>query len=236
MKEIDNIFTSVVIVAAGKGTRMNMDINKQYIEIANKPVLARTIQVFEDCELIKEIILVVNQQDILYCKHNIIDYYGFNKVKSLVAGGSERQASVYNGLLDVDKTCEIVLIHDGARPFVGTNCIIDSIEAAIEYGASCVAVPVKDTIKVAGKDGFIKETLERSTLWAIQTPQVFRHDLVLNAHKKAFEEGFVGTDDAVLVERTGVQVKLVMGSYENIKITTIEDLRIGEAIATREME
>lgn len=224
---------SAVIVAAGKGTRMNMDVNKQYIEVEGKAVLARTIQVFEDCEAVGEIILVVNQFDIVYCKQNIIDLYGFKKVKALVAGGAERQDSVFNGLNEVRPDCDIVLIHDGARPFVHIETIEDSIRTVQEYGAACVAVPVKDTIKRSDKDCFIAETLDRSVIWSIQTPQSFRYDLIMKAHIKAREDGFTGTDDAVLAERVGFRTKLVMGSYDNIKITTQDDLIFAEAIVRK---
>jgi 2-C-methyl-D-erythritol 4-phosphate cytidylyltransferase len=228
---VDEYFTSVVIVAAGKGTRMNMDISKQYVEVARKPVLARTIQAFEDCDFIHEIILVVNEYDILHCKQEIIEKYGFQKVKSLVSGGSERQSSVYNGLREVNKACEVVLIHDGARPFIEENTILACVEGALLFDACCTAVPVKDTIKTASEDGFIKETLKRSDLWSIQTPQAFKYQVIMDAHRRAAEEGFLGTDDAVLVERAGFIVKLIKGSYNNIKITTQEDLTFAEAIA-----
>ncbi len=220
-----------VIVAAGRGTRMNTDINKQYIEIAEKPILARTVEVFESSRHISEIILVVNESDIMYCKQSIVDMCGAVKVKAIVSGGEERQNSVYNGLCEIDKACDVVVIHDGARPFVTHKIISDSIEAAGRYGASCVAVPVKDTIKAGDHEGFISSTLERSVLWSVQTPQSFRYRLIMDAHIKAEAEGFYGTDDAVLVERLGVRTRLIMGSYENIKITTQEDLVLGEAIA-----
>lgn len=231
----EGLYISAVVVAAGRGTRMNMDINKQYIEISGMPVLARTLQVFEDCDFIDEIVVVVSPQDILYCKQNIIDAYGLEKVKSLVSGGSERQTSVYNGLKEVDMHCDIVLIHDGARPFISRGSILDSVRSAFEFGAACVAVPAKDTVKVCDQEGFIKETLDRSALWMIQTPQTFRYDLIMRAHQKALEDGFNGTDDAVLMERLGYRTKLVMGSYYNIKITTQEDLIIAEAIAGSEL-
>lgn len=232
MKNGNGPYVSAVIVAAGQGRRMNSDINKQYIEIAGKPVLSRTLQVFEDCNKIDEIILVVNSQDIFYCKENIVGFNHIHKVKALVAGGTERQVSVYNGLMEVSSSCNIVLIHDGARPFISRKCIEDSIDAACEYGAACVAVPVKDTIKMADDEDFIAMTLERSLLWSIQTPQAFRYDLIMEAHKKSKESGYMGTDDAVLVERLGIKTKLVMGDYSNIKITTQEDICIGEALAS----
>ncbi len=227
----NTLFVSAVIVAAGRGIRMGTEINKQYIEIYGKQVLARTIQAFEDYEGVDEIILSVNGQDIIYCKQDIVERYGFKKVKTLVAGGSSRQESVYNGLKEVSRSCGIVLVHDGARPFLDERCIRDSIETAREHGAACLAVPVKDTVKTGDDEGFIKKTLERHTLWSIQTPQTFGYELAMEAHTKAIQDGFEGTDDSVLAERLGVRVKLVMGSYNNIKITTREDIAMAEAIA-----
>jgi len=230
MKKLEGKFTSAVIVAAGRGTRMNMDINKQYMEISGKQVLARTLQVIEDCEYVNEIVLVVNPLDIMYCKQSIIDIYGFEKVKTIVAGGNERQNSVYNGLLEVSKDCEILIIHDGARPFLEEKNIIDSITAALEFGSACTAVPVKDTIKSVDSENFVLETPDRKKLWAIQTPQTFKYSIIMEAHARAIREGYIGTDDAVLVERLGIPTKLVMGSYFNIKITTKEDIVLAEAI------
>lgn len=224
-----------LIAAAGKGSRMNMDINKQYIEIAGKPILARTIQIFEDCSQVDQIILVVNSNDIVYCKQNIIDAYDFQKVTAIIAGGNTRQESVFNGLMHLDGCCGTVLIHDGARPFVSEESIAESIGIAEEFGSACVAVPVKDTIKIAGEDKLVQETLDRSSLWSIQTPQTFRYEVIMDAHKKALEAGFTGTDDAMLVERLGRPLRLVNGSYYNIKITTEEDLVLAEAIAAREI-
>ncbi len=221
---------SAVIVAAGQGTRMNMNVRKQFIGIAGVPVLARTIKAFEDCELINEIIVVVNSSDIMYCKQAIVDCYGFKKVKVIVSGGNERQDSVFNGLRQVDQECSVVVIHDGARPFVENEHIRSCIEAANEFGAASLAVPVKDTIKSGDADGFVSQTLERKHLWSIQTPQGFRYPVIIKAHEKAIEEGYTGTDDCVLAERLGIRTKLVTGSYYNIKITTKEDIAIAEAI------
>jgi len=209
---------------------MNANINKLYMYIDNIPILARTIKAFHDCCVIDEIILVVNQDDIIYCKHNIADYYNFKKVRKIVAGGKTRQESVFKGLSETDSKCGIVLIHDGARPFIRERAIMESIDAANDIGASCVAVPVKDTVKSSDSKSFVQETLDRENLWSVQTPQTFKFDLIMSAHKRALEDGFEGTDDAVLVERLGFPLKLVMGSYDNIKITTQEDLAIAEAI------
>lgn len=235
MKKSNEKHVSSIIVAAGKGLRMNLDVNKQYIKIDGIPILARTIQAFEECSQVDEIILVVNEYDIVYCKQNIIDAFGFSKVKTIVSGGAERQESVYNGLLQLNKACDIVLIHDGARPFIDSDGIIKSIQAADMFGAACIAVPVKDTIKSADDEGFVHMTLDRSKLWSIQTPQTFKYDIVMQAHQSAAEAGFKGTDDAVLVERLGHRLKLVTGSYYNIKITTKEDLVLAEAIARLEL-
>lgn len=234
MKKQKSRFASAVIVAAGKGTRMNLDVSKQYIEIRDIPILARTLSVFEDCHAIGEIVLVVNEADIIHCKQEIVDRYGFEKVKAIVAGGRERQQSVYNGLREVDGCADIVVIHDGVRPFISEERIEDSIEGAAEWGAACVAVPVKDTIKIVDSDNYIEGTPDRGKLWAIQTPQAFKYDIIIDAHERAMEGNYSGTDDAVLVERTGKRVRLVMGSYMNIKITTQEDLILAEAIVDQQ--
>lgn len=231
MRKIRDLFISAVIVAGGKGKRMNTDINKQYIEIDGIPVLARTLSPFQDCGLVDEIVLVVCKEDIIYCKQNIVDVYGLDKVKIIVSGGAQRQNSVYNGLLGVDKQCDIVLIHDGARPFITVDNITDSIIAAKEHGAAGLAVRVKDTVKTADNKGFITGTVDRERLWFIQTPQTFKYEIIKRAHEKAIEDGFIGTDDAMLVERIGQRVVLVEGSYNNIKITTQEDLVNAETIA-----
>ena len=230
MKKSEKVIVSVVIAAAGKGTRMNSNINKQYIDICGLPVLARTISAFQKCRLIDEIILVVNENDIVYCKKNIIDTYGFTKVTQIIAGGNKRQQSVLNGLYSVQPSSGIVLIHDGARPFIQQDTIIESVISASNFGAVCVAVPVKDTVKRSGTEGFVEKTILRENLWSIQTPQAFRYSLIKEAHRQAVNDGFEGTDDCILVERLGLPVKIVMGSYDNIKITTQEDLVIGEAI------
>jgi 2-C-methyl-D-erythritol 4-phosphate cytidylyltransferase len=234
---IDNTSGKVcaVIVAAGRGTRMNMDRSKQYVDIAGKPVLARTIQTFEDCPEVEDIVVVANEQDLDYVRSEIIERYGFVKVRKLAAGGSERQDSVFNGLKQLDEKCDIVLIHDGARPFVGILEIKSVIEAAIEYGAACTAVPAKDTIKRADPDGFIAETPDRSNLWQVQTPQAFKVETIMEAYRKAYKDGFRGTDDSMLAERLGCKVKLVMGNYNNIKITTREDLLFAAAIAGEQL-
>jgi 2-C-methyl-D-erythritol 4-phosphate cytidylyltransferase len=230
MKGPGNLFVSVIVAAAGRGSRMNMPINKLYMEIGDVPVLVRTLTAFQDCRLVNEIILVVNNEDILFCKQDIIDPYRLYKVKTITAGGSERQMSVYNGLLQVNTKADIVMIHDGARPFIDEQGIARCVETAAEFGACTLAVRVKDTIKKADDDGTVTQTVDRRNLWAIQTPQAFKYGLIMEAHERARQDGFTGTDDTVLVERIGKPVKLVEGSYRNIKITTREDLIIAEGI------
>lgn len=227
----DDKTVCAVIAAAGQGSRMGMAQNKQYLEVLGIPILARTIQAFEDCCAVNEIIITVGETEVEYCQLNIVEKYGFQKVKAVVIGGATRQQSVFSGLKSVSPDCGIVLIHDGARPFIDDDSIRACIAAAADCGAAIAAVPVKDTIKRADADGFVDETVDRSSLWSIQTPQAFRCQLIVEAHRRAEDESFDGTDDAVLVERLGLKVRLVMSSYYNIKITTREDLAIAAAIA-----
>lgn len=234
MKKIEKVNVSLVIVAAGKGTRMNMDVNKQYIDVCGIPILARTLSRFDALDYIKEIILAVHADDILYCKEHIIDAFKFNKIKCLVTGGATRQDSVFNGLKEVSREADVVIVHDGARPFVSEDSIVSCIEAAAQYGVSTVAVPAKDTIKYSDSEGFVESTLDRSRLWSIQTPQAFKYKIIMDSHKQAQTDNYVGTDDTVLTERLGYKTRLVMGSYNNIKITTREDLVFAEAIVNAE--
>ena len=220
---------SVVIVSAGRGSRMKADINKQFLKLQNKEVIAHTIDKFYNNENIGEIIVVVREDEAEIFKINIIEKYGYKNIK-IAFGGSERQDSVYNGLKMVDENCKIVLIHDGARPFVNNETIDSAIESAKENKCVIVGVPVKDTIKVIDENNNVCDTPDRSTLWSIQTPQVFDYSLIMKAHEKAREDNYYGTDDSMLMEYFGQKVKVVEGSYNNIKITTPEDLKIGEEI------
>ncbi|ABR50578.1 2-C-methyl-D-erythritol 4-phosphate cytidylyltransferase [Alkaliphilus metalliredigens QYMF] len=221
---------TVIVVAAGKGKRMGRSYNKQYIMLENKPILYHTLAVFEKHSEINEIILVVASGEEEYCQGQIIKKYGLKKVRKVVAGGSERRNSVKNGLEELEEACEVVLVHDGARPFITKEVITKSIEVAYEEGAVIVAVPVKDTIKRVNEKMEVVETPERQQLWAVQTPQVFRSGILKRAYKEAEDFERVGTDDAVLVEAAGYTVKVVLGIYENIKVTTPEDLIIGQGI------
>ena len=219
----------VVIVAAGTGSRMNMGINKQFIKLEGKEIIAYTIEKFYNNSNIEDVVVVVKEDESEFFKKEILDKYNFKNVK-IAYGGKERQDSVYNGLKLLDEKCDVVLIHDGARPFVSDKIIDKSIEEAKEHKAIVVGVPVKDTIKVIDNDKNIVDTPNRSVLWAVQTPQTFDYNILIDAYKDAFKNKFYGTDDAMLVERIGYKVKMLEGSYNNIKITTQEDLNIGSQI------
>lgn len=219
----------VVIVAAGTGSRMNMGINKQFIKLEGKEIIAYTIEKFYNNSNIEDIVVVVKEDESEFFKKEILDKYNFKNIK-IAYGGKERQDSVYNGLKSLDKKCDVVLIHDGARPFVSDKIIDNCIEEVKEHKAIVVGVPVKDTIKIIDNDKNIVDTPNRSVLWAVQTPQTFDYNILIDAYKDAFKSGFYGTDDAMLVERIGYKVKMVEGSYNNIKITTQEDLSVGSQI------
>ena len=223
---------TAIVLAAGSGSRMKSKTKKQFMEIKGKPVIWYSLFEFEKSR-VDEIILVTGKEDIDYCKKEIVEKYNLKKFKNVVAGGSERYESVYNGLKEV--TGNIVLIHDGARPLINNEIIERSIEGTIKSDACVVGVPVKDTIKRANKEGYIIDTPNRSELWITQTPQSFKTDLVKMAYKKMKEELEKGnttlniTDDAMVVEEfTTNQVRFVQGDYKNIKVTTPEDIDIAE--------
>ncbi len=228
-----------VIVSAGKGLRFMEGKStkagttvvpspqpgkKQFHSLGGKPILVHALDRFETCPLIRSILLVVGQEDMDYCLKEIIERYRFQKISQIVPGGKRRQESVKNGIDALPKDTDVVAIHDGVRPFVTRAMIEDSLHAAAKVGAVVLAVPVKDTIKVSNPDRTVLKTLDRETLWQIQTPQTFRLNLIKEAYYRAAEDGFVGTDDASLVERLGMKVHILPGSYTNIKITTPEDL------------
>ena len=223
---------TAIVLAAGSGSRMKSKTKKQFMEIKGKPVIWYSLFEFEKSR-VDEIILVTGKEDIDYCKKEIVEKYNLKKIKNVVAGGSERYESVYNGLKEV--TGNIVLIHDGARPLINNEIIERSIEGTIKSDACVVGVPVKDTIKRANKEGYIIDTPNRTELWITQTPQSFKTDLVKMAYKKMKEELEKGnttlniTDDAMVVEEfTTNQVRFVQGDYKNIKVTTPEDIDIAE--------
>ncbi|MEE8432332.1 MAG: 2-C-methyl-D-erythritol 4-phosphate cytidylyltransferase [Candidatus Desulfatibia sp.] len=225
---------STVIVAAGKGLRMNHSVPKQYLLIAGRPVLGHTLLVFDACELIDEVFVVVSEEDFGFCQNTLIAPLNLKKKINLVRGGTERQDSVYNGLRALSPKTDTVVIHDGVRPFVGPEELAACITAAEETGACILGIPVSDTLKHVEKSGHIEQTLARDNIWMAQTPQVFQYELILKAHEAARRDGFRGTDDALLLERLGIDVKIIPGSKTNIKITTPQDLALAEAILTLE--
>lgn len=215
-----------IIAAAGQGKRMGSKENKQYLPLLDRPILAHTLQAFQKHPHIHGIIVIAAPHEVYYCQEEIIKTFGFTKVLKVVAGGKERQDSIFRGLQELSQDCELVVVHDGARPLITPDIIDQALEAAALTGGAVVAVPVKDTIKRVDELGVIQETLVRSELWSIQTPQVFKKNLLIEAYENAFAQGIYGTDDASLVERLGEKIKVVKGSYENIKITTPEDMEL----------
>ncbi|MCI6629751.1 MAG: 2-C-methyl-D-erythritol 4-phosphate cytidylyltransferase [Lachnospiraceae bacterium] len=228
--------TAAIVLAAGRGSRMKSKIQKQYLLLKGKPVLYYSLKAFEE-SFIDEIILVTGEEEIEYCRKEIVEKYGFTKVSHIVTGGKERYHSVFCGLQALTD-CDYVFIHDGARPFVTEQILERAYETVQKEHACVVGMPVKDTIKLADENGFAKETPRRDLLWMIQTPQVFSYALVKTAYASFLEreqellaQGIKMTDDAMVVETfTDTGIRLVEGSYENIKITTPEDLRIAEAL------
>jgi 2-C-methyl-D-erythritol 4-phosphate cytidylyltransferase len=219
-----------LVPAAGMGKRMGAQINKQYLLLAGKPIVAHTLQVLEDAPFIDDIYVIVPEEEIPYCREHVVERYALNKVRGIVAGGSERQYSVMNGLQALTGTDDddVILIHDGVRPFISPRVLERAVEAARQKEGALVAVPVKDTVKIV-ENGVVRGTPPRETLWLAQTPQAFRYSIIMAAHEIAAAERYLGTDDSSLVEWMGKDVHIVLGEYHNIKITTPEDLVMAEA-------
>lgn len=218
-----------IVLAAGRGSRMGTDVPKQFLKIDGKPVLYYSLKVFQENPYIDEIVLVIGKEYQEYCYEQIVGRYGLTKVTTMVSGGAERYHSVYEGL-KACSDCKYVFIHDGARPFVTDAIIERCIETVRANDACVVGMPVKDTIKIADEDGYISSTPPRNKVWMVQTPQVFSYPLIRNAYEKMLCSNMAGiTDDAMVAEAFSNQkVRLVEGSYENIKITTPEDIKIAE--------
>ena len=216
--------TAAIIVAAGESRRMD-GMDKMLVPLGGRQLMYWSLSIFQSCTLIDLIVLVVNERN-LERGRQLVARQGFTKVTDVCPGGERRQDSVAGGLARIGD-CEWVVIHDGARPLVTAELIEGGMEAAKETGAAAAAVPVKDTIKVAGEDRIVRQTLPRQNLWAVQTPQVFRADIIKEAYQRANDDV---TDDASLVEKAGGRVTLYMGSYDNIKVTTPEDLILAEAL------
>ncbi|MBT8373713.1 MAG: 2-C-methyl-D-erythritol 4-phosphate cytidylyltransferase [Deltaproteobacteria bacterium] len=225
---------SAVIVAAGKGIRMNHVIRKQYLPLAGRPVLSHCLTLFEKCDFINKIILVVPQDDFDYCQNAILP--GLKRKIDLIAGGKKRQESVYNGLITLGENNGIVIIHDGVRPFVNREMIDSCVTGAKKHGACIIGIPVQDTLKKVNSLRNIETTIERKNIWFAQTPQAFQYEIIRKAHEDARLKGYVGTDDAFLVEQMGHPVKILKGNRNNIKITTREDLKLAQAILQSELD
>lgn len=223
---------AAIIPAAGLGRRMRQAVPKQYLQLADKPILAHTLEVFERLHEVDEITLVAQPAAMEFCQNQVITPYGFKKVFRLVPGGKERQDSVYNALkiLHQHDDLELILVHDGVRPFVTPKEIRRVLAAARQHGAAILALPVQDTVKVVDQQKNIKQTLDRRQLWLAQTPQVFQTAILWRAFIEAYSQGFYGTDEASLVEALGLPVAVVPGSPFNIKVTTPEDLILAQAI------
>lgn len=228
-----------IVLSAGSGKRMNTDTKKQYLLIDGKPVVYYSLKAFQDSDVIDEVILVTSKEDIDYVRSEIVEKYGFNKVSQIVTGGRERYNSVYCGI-KACSDCEYVFIHDGARPFITDEILNRAMAMLKECGSAVVGMPVKDTIKIVNDENIVKDTPNRKTVWQVQTPQCFSYDIAAKAYENLIKEeesgvlvkrGIQVTDDAMVVETfldEKVKVHLVEGSYENIKITTPEDLKIAE--------
>ena len=218
--------TSAIILAAGRGQRMGTELPKQFLSMGDDMLLTKTIRVFEESRVIQDIVLVTSEDWIGFCKTEIVDREGFRKVRKIVAGGKERYDSVYQGLLACPNA-DYVFIHDGARPFVTEEILVRTQEAVEKYEACAVGVPSKDTVKIVDEDGFVESTPPRENVWNIQTPQAFSYPLIRAAYEVVRDNNMTGiTDDAMIIERSRLaKVKLVMGSYYNIKITTPEDMK-----------
>ncbi|MDE6220918.1 MAG: 2-C-methyl-D-erythritol 4-phosphate cytidylyltransferase [Lachnospiraceae bacterium] len=234
---MNEIRTTAIVLAAGQGKRMRSNVHKQYLLIRDKPVLYYSLKAFQD-SVIDDIVLVVGEGEEDFCQKEILDKYGFRKIRAIVCGGKERYHSVAYGIRSINWECDYILIHDGARPFVDDEIIKRVLDEVGRSRACAVGMPVKDTIKIADEKGYVASTPDRSRIWQIQTPQAFEKQLITAAYEKMLAEekelpagGVTVTDDAMVVEYfMKIPVKLVQGSYANIKITTPEDLKIAEVL------
>ena len=219
-----------IIPAAGRGKRIGASVPKQFLEIQGRPLLHHTLMVFASCKLIDYVVLVMPRADVDKMGEDWLNKYEI--VRKVVVGGEQRQDSVYNGFNSLEEGTDIVVVHDGVRPFTTPQMIIATVEAAQQHGAAITAIPVSDTVKQAA-DGFVKQTVSRDGLWRVQTPQAFQCGLLQQAFKKAKKDSYYGTDEGSLVEYLGERVKIVPGSELNIKITRKEDLVLGESLLSR---
>jgi 2-C-methyl-D-erythritol 4-phosphate cytidylyltransferase len=209
---------------------MESSTNKQYLLLNLRPVLAYSLDFFEKLEVVDEIVVVTGEKELHYCEREIIKRFKYNKVSAVIPGGKERQDSVWAGLRKLGADTDFVAVHDGARPLLSCAVLYRLLEAAQEWGAAIPGIASTDTLKAVDRDNFVRQTLDRTTVYAIQTPQVFKYQELLAAYQQAQEDNFRGTDDASLFERYMGRVKVVEGDHNNIKITTPGDMLIAEAL------
>jgi 2-C-methyl-D-erythritol 4-phosphate cytidylyltransferase len=224
------IRTVALVPAAGRGLRMGGSVPKQFLALGGEPLILHSLRLLQASSVIDEIILAVPQSEMGYCLKEIVAHHHFTKVTKVVPGGHERQDSVRHALEAVHDDVDMVLVHDAVRPFLTERMVEEVVRSAREKGAAIIALPMKDTIKQVGADHVVERTVDRQSLWLAQTPQAFRRDWLLAAHRKAHAGGIRATDDAYLIEWAGHPVSVVEGSGENIKVTRPEDMVIGEAI------
>ena len=227
MRNLDSVKTVAIIPAAGSGIRMESKRAKQFLSLDGKPILALTLEPFQECSDVAEVILVVPLDDVEYCKQEIVERFGLTKVEKIVPGGKRRQDSVRLALEATEGKYGLILIHDGVRPLIEKGLIERVIEEAMTNRAVITAIPAKETVKEVNNLRHVVKTYDRERVWMVQTPQAFRYQDIHKAHQKALKEGWgEATDDALLVERSGITVKVVEGSEKNIKVTTPHDLEL----------
>lgn len=230
----DRLKAVAVVTAAGAGERMGTAVAKQFLEIDGRPLLAVTLEKFQHCPEIEGIVVVVPSDAVEYCRTGIIEPQGLTKVVKVVAGGARRQDSVRKGLEASGGSYGLVVIHDGVRPFVDIGLIGRAVEAARRWGAVITALPARETVKQVDEDGLVRGTIDRRHVWMVQTPQVFPYEDIIKAHRRAQEEAWDDvTDDAMLMERMGIPVKVIEGMEDNIKVTTPRDLALARFILER---
>jgi len=229
-----DIKAAAIITAGGLGKRFDThggdNLPKQFISLSGKPVIAHSILTFEKSAFIKSIVVVVPESWVEYTKREVVEKFNLKKVYKVVSGGNERQDSVLKGLEAITDMPDVVVVHDGVRPFVTFELVEEVITKAFESGGAIAAIPATDTIKISTPEQFIESTVPREKIWLAQTPQAFKYDIISEALEKALRENYLGTDEAELVERLGKEVKIVLGTRENLKITTPEDIKLAELI------
>jgi len=215
---------------------MKSGINKQYMLLNSRPILSYSLDFFEKLDIVEQIVVITGEHELDYCEQEVIKRFKYNKVSAVLPGGKERQDSVLIGLHKLGSDTNLVAVHDGARPLLSSGLFSRLFKQAEEWGAAIPGIPSKDTLKMVDGESFVRQTLDRTSIYAIQTPQIFKYAELMTAYRKAYEENFQGTDDASLFERYIGRVRLVEGEYNNLKITTPEDLIIAEALLKAQRE